>query len=123
MLGKHYSEFLHPENRARDRTTESSSDSSREKRVDLEFPVTSLDGKTTWLGQKLNVRYNQSGKPEHITGVARDITEIRNIQEQIRKSEEKYGGLIENMELGLLEVDRHDTIVRAYDGFCRDDGL
>ena len=118
LLGKHYSEFLHPEKRADIVRLNLQTLRAKKKLTYLEFPVTSLDGKTTWLGQKLNVRYNQSGKPEHITGVARDITEIRNIQEQIRKSEEKYRGLIENMELGLLEVDRHDTIVRAYDGFC-----
>ncbi|MFN8345309.1 MAG: ATP-binding protein [Spirosomataceae bacterium] len=45
--------------------------------------------------------------------------EIKERTLQLRESEEKYRGIIENMELGLLEVDNEDTIVRAYDRFCQ----
>ena len=37
---------------------------------------------------------------------------------ELRRSEEKYRGIIEGMELGLLEVDLNHNIVRAYDWFC-----
>ena len=37
---------------------------------------------------------------------------------QLIKSEEKYRRIIENMELGLLELDNDETILRAYDWFC-----
>lgn len=47
-----------------------------------------------------------------------DITASRRADETLRHSEEKYRGLIENMELGLLEVDNHDVVVRAYPRFC-----
>lgn len=119
LLGKHFSEVLHPDNREEIVRLHHLTLRAKKELINLEFPVTTLDGRTTWLGQKLNVHYDEAGKLEHITGVARDITEIRNIQERIRKSEEKYRGLIENMELGLLEVDTNDKIARAYDGFCR----
>ena len=45
--------------------------------------------------------------------------EIKERTLQFRESEEKYRGIIENMELGLLEVDNNDIIVRAYDRFCQ----
>ncbi len=38
--------------------------------------------------------------------------------EELRRSEEKYRGIIEGMELGLLEVDLNHNIVRAYEWFC-----
>ncbi|RDB07043.1 PAS domain S-box protein [Runella aurantiaca] len=47
-----------------------------------------------------------------------DVTEQFLAREQIRKSEEKYRGIMNNMELGLIEVDKEDRIVRAYDRFC-----
>ena len=119
LLGKHFSEFLHPDKREEIIRLNELTIRAKKEQTYLEFPVTSLAGRTTWLGQKLNVQYDREGRLVHITGVARDITEIRNIQERIRKSEEKYRGLIENMELGLLEVDTDDKIVRAYDGFCQ----
>ena len=48
-----------------------------------------------------------------------DITEQYNARELIRKSEEKYRGIMNNMELGLLEVDNDQKIVRAYESFCQ----
>ncbi len=119
LLGKHFSEFLRSDKREEIIRLNHLTIRAKKEQTYLEFPVTSLAGRTTWLGQKLNVQYDREGRLVHITGVARDITEIRNIQERIRKSEEKYRGLIENMELGLLEVDTDDKIVRAYDGFCQ----
>ncbi|TDB63725.1 PAS domain S-box protein [Arundinibacter roseus] len=47
-----------------------------------------------------------------------DITEVYETQELIRRSEEKYRGIIENMELGLLEVDIDEVILKAYGYFC-----
>ncbi|MEQ8808413.1 MAG: PAS domain S-box protein [Imperialibacter sp.] len=47
-----------------------------------------------------------------------DITEEKNQEKRLKLSEEKYRGLIENMELGLLEVDRAGRIVKAYHRFC-----
>lgn len=48
-----------------------------------------------------------------------DITKQHLSQELIRKSEEKYRGIMNNMELGLMEVDMNQTIIRAYDRFCK----
>ncbi|MBL7815569.1 MAG: response regulator [Saprospiraceae bacterium] len=39
--------------------------------------------------------------------------------EQLSASEEKYRGIIENMELGLMEVNTEGVIVRAYPRFCK----
>lgn len=47
-----------------------------------------------------------------------DVTEKRRSQLAIQESEEKYRGIIENMELGLLEVDTNHTIIRPYQHFC-----
>lgn len=48
----------------------------------------------------------------------RDITQQRNAQLAIKESEEKYRGIIENMELGLLEVGLDQTIIKPYPIFC-----
>ncbi|UFH54452.1 PAS domain S-box protein [Spirosoma sp. KNUC1025] len=46
-----------------------------------------------------------------------DVTDKFLAREQLRKSEEKYRGIMNNMELGLLEVDNNQVIVRAYERF------
>lgn len=48
----------------------------------------------------------------------RDVTERRRAQKIIQKSEEKYRSIMENLELGMMEVDQEDHIVKAYDRFC-----
>ncbi|QJD79675.1 PAS domain S-box protein [Spirosoma rhododendri] len=48
----------------------------------------------------------------------RDVTEKFHARELIRRSEEKYRGIMNNMDLGLIEVDINDIIVRVYDRFC-----
>ncbi|KAI9549105.1 hypothetical protein GHT06_007397 [Daphnia sinensis] len=48
----------------------------------------------------------------------RDVTNEVLVQEKLRASEDKYRGIIENMELGLMEVDNEGRIVTPYPRFC-----
>lgn len=48
-----------------------------------------------------------------------DVTEKHTAREQIRRSEEKYRGIMNNMELGLLEVNNEQIIVRVYERCCQ----
>lgn len=47
-----------------------------------------------------------------------DITERSLKQDQLRKSEEKYRGIISNINLGLIEVDLNDEIRYVNQSFC-----
>ena len=38
---------------------------------------------------------------------------------QLAKSEQKYRSILENMELGILEVDVNGIITKAYPRFCK----
>ncbi|ADB42229.1 PAS domain S-box protein [Spirosoma linguale] len=48
-----------------------------------------------------------------------DVTEKYMARELIRRSEEKYRGIMNNMELGLFEVDNDQIIVRSYERCCQ----
>ena len=49
----------------------------------------------------------------------KDVTAEYYAREDLARSEEKYRGIIENMELGLMEVDNDGFIVHPYPRFCR----
>ncbi|HXL58099.1 MAG TPA: PAS domain S-box protein, partial [Chitinophagaceae bacterium] len=51
-----------------------------------------------------------------------DITGRKQADDAIRRSEEKYRKLIENMNLGLLEVNNEECIVYANQSFCKMSG-
>jgi len=48
----------------------------------------------------------------------RDVTQRVKQTTLLQKSEEKYRSVIENLKLGILEVDNNDKITKAYDQFC-----
>lgn len=47
-----------------------------------------------------------------------EITAIKNAHLAVERSEEKYRGIIENLELGLLEVNTSGEIIKVYPQFC-----
>lgn len=88
-----------------------------------EFRVVAKDGKIFWLGQNVNKVANSDGTFFY-TAIARDITKRKRVEEELElakreleKSEIKYRSIIENMNLGLMEVDNNGNILRVYDKF------
>jgi PAS domain S-box-containing protein len=51
-----------------------------------------------------------------------DITEQMNSKESLKKVEDKYSKIIENLELGLIEVDLEENITKVYPAFCNMSG-
>lgn len=84
----------------------------------MDIPVTNIFGEKRWLGLHLQRQKANSTSGYGIQGVARDITEQFRLQQALRRSEEHYRGIIENMHLGILEVDNEERIVRAFPKFC-----
>lgn len=54
--------------------------------------------------------------------IIEDITTSKNLEEAVRNNEQKYRDIITNMNLGLLEVDRNETITFANRSFCEISG-
>ena len=82
-----------------------------------EFTVLSKSGKKIHLLYR-NYKVEEPGVEPYVIGFSQDITERKNTEELIRKSEEKYRSIIENMNLGLMEVDNDEKILYANQSFC-----
>lgn len=65
-----------------------------------------------------------SGKNDqpYVIGFAQDITARINAEVALKKSEEKYRGLIENMNLGMVEVAADNTVIFANNSFIEMSG-
>lgn len=83
----------------------------------LEFPVRTISGRRAWVGQTAEIIYD-SGVLKEVITVARDVTEKVHARHLAKNNEEKYRNIIENIHLGLLEVDLSDTITYANSSFC-----
>lgn len=83
----------------------------------FEFPIITKAGKEVWVGQNVQFLKNELGERE-FTAVVRDITKSKKSEEALRRSEEKYRSVIENMGMGMLEVDIDGTITWANMRLC-----
>jgi len=88
-----------------------------------ETPVMTKFGSQSWFGQNTNRVVDNDGTI-YFSVFARDIDQRRRAEEalslaklEIEKSEIKYRSIIENMQLGLLEVDLNNTIIKVYPHF------
>lgn len=49
----------------------------------------------------------------------RDLANAAREEAEIRQNEQKYTRLIENMQIGLMEADEKETIIRVHPAFCK----
>jgi PAS domain S-box-containing protein len=75
-------------------------DSEREPLYDI-FYTAVKDGQGVYLGTAM---------------VIRDIREIKNLRDQVQRSEEKYKDLVENIDSGIFSLDRKGRITYANNG-------
>ena len=124
LIGMHFSKLIAPSHRNGVVEYFGNIMENKRDKTYFEFQIISKSGELRWVGQKLTF-LELDGK-EYINAVARDITETKKTQRQlhvakavIEKSEHKYRNIIENMELGLLEVDTDGRVIKAYPIFCK----
>lgn len=88
----------------------------------LEFPIKTKQGNIEWVGQKVQVIFKNE---EHrgTIGVTRIRTERKNLENSLKLSEEKYRGILENLQFGLMEVDLKEKIVFVNDTMTRITGF
>ena len=125
IIGKRYIEFMLPEDIDSEFAYYTKVKEGGLKSDYHEFKVLSKEGNVFWLGQNVNKVEKEDGT-FFFTAVARDITQRKKIEKELglakielEKSEIKYRSIIENMDLGLMEVDTKGIIIRVYDRFCQ----
>lgn len=127
-IGQHFTQLVIPQERSQLQETVNNWVNSRAQNLYIEVRVYAVNNNVVWLG--LNARKVLSAKGTYeIAGVARDITQRKGMEIALKKAqleninkEHKYKNIIENMKLGLLEVDKDDNILQVNKVFCRQTG-
>jgi len=77
-----------------------------------EFPVTHRNGKHMWVGQNIQAVVER-GNLHGLQGVLRDITERREAEEALRKSENRLRTIVDTMSEGIIQSGPNGRIVFA----------
>lgn len=107
-----YQSDMHPEDRTRvlqaiRHTLEHGEDHH------IEYRIVRPDGSTRWVEGRGRLFRDQSGAPLRLIGVCTDITERRQAEEQLRRSEREIADIFENAPVGLHWVDADGTVLRV----------
>ncbi len=121
MLGKTIASFIPERVRGQFSNTYMSGITSDGKAEGI-MSVQSKSGKKLFLLYQ-NFLVKEPGIQPYVIGFAQNITERIYMEEALKRSEEKYRGIIENMNLGMIELGVEESIVYANQRFCTMSGF
>jgi len=71
----------------------------------LQYEIIRKDGAVRYHESTISLNIDKNGKPIGFRGVSRDLTQNLEAREALKKSEEKYKSILNNIEDGYFEVD------------------
>ena len=80
------------------------------KKFDVEYRIKRKDGEWIWVHDAASVVHEENGE-RYAYGVFTDITERKQVEEELRASEEKYKSIFETAPASLVMVDKNGKIV------------
>jgi PAS domain S-box-containing protein len=95
---------LHPDDH--DRTLDKYFSVLKEKYIHTEYRWQCANGSYRWFSDHIILITDEQGKPKEIVGIWRDITERKQADEAIQRSEEKYRTLAEASGDAIFVIDR-----------------
>jgi PAS domain S-box-containing protein len=119
LSGKSDFDFFPPELAQKYYADEQAILQSGQPLINVEEPTTDTAGHKKWLATTKVPLRDSNGQVVGFVGVGRDITERKQTEESLRKSEEKYRTILENMQEGYFEVDLAGNFTFFNDALCR----
>ena len=85
----------------------------------INYEAVRKDGMVMYFEDSISLLKNSKGEPIGFSGIAHNITERKKNEEALRKSEEKYRNILDNMEEGYYEVDLAGNFIFSNESLCR----
>jgi PAS domain S-box-containing protein len=99
--------YVHPDDRQHVSEAVAEARSSREP-YQAEFRVIRQDGMVRWVAARGAFYYAKNGNPERMLGMAGDITERKQVEEALKRSEEKFSRAFRESPMSLTLTSAKD---------------
>jgi PAS domain S-box-containing protein len=86
---------------------------------DHELVTRHKDGSELQMSVSVRMLYDAAGNPNGYEGIARDITDRKRAEKELKCSEEKYRNMIESIEEGYFELDLRNSLSFFNNALCR----
>ncbi len=84
-----------------------------------EFSIITENGEQRWLNNRARiVKFDQDNKPMVIIGTAIDISELKIAEQALRDNEERYRTILDNRNIGYVEVDLKGNLTFFNEALC-----
>ena len=83
------------------------------------YRILTKDGRVRWIEDKTSVVRDENGSKTHHQGILMDITDLKQTEEKLRKSEEKFRRIVETTGEGFLMMDENLMVLDVNDAYCR----
>ncbi|MGH7484345.1 MAG: PAS domain-containing hybrid sensor histidine kinase/response regulator, partial [bacterium] len=111
-----WAEHIHPDDRA---YAYEQFTAGRFTGFDYEYRIVRPDGDIRWIRARGFPVLDNDGKPYRTAGVAADITEHKQAQDELRDSERRFREILDNLELISVMLDRDARVTYCNDYFLR----
>lgn len=118
LLGKPFADFLHPNDKAMVLEKFAEGLTNPEAGYQLEFRATHKDGHTVWIHPSVAPVFHKNVLSMG-TALVFDITERKRLEETIKKSEERYRTILEEIQDNYFEADLNGSLTFVNDAMCR----
>jgi PAS domain S-box-containing protein len=117
LLGWRWLETLHPDDQEPTRRFWLDSVAGR-RPYDVEYRVRRRDGVYRWFKTRGTPIRDEAGRIVNWFGTCTDITDLRQAEEALRQSEERFRGTFENAAVGIAHTDSAGRFLRLNEKFC-----
>ncbi|ELR96237.1 PAS domain S-box/diguanylate cyclase (GGDEF) domain-containing protein [Gloeocapsa sp. PCC 73106] len=86
---------------------------SEQTSKDLEYRIVRPDGEVRWIRDRAQFIYDSTGNPVRIDGIITDITERKQIEEQLRQERDLLNGITQTSVAAIMVLDLEGKIIFA----------
>jgi PAS domain S-box-containing protein len=108
--------LLHPDDRERVLADHERVFAAGESSWSFEYRLFARDGRTIWIRDDAVVMKDDEGKPLYVQGFLMDVTKRKEVEEALRKSEERFRAMFEDAPIGVAWGPLEESAARPISG-------